>query len=58
MDEAIDVPRSKQQPDGALAACEHASGGFHFALGPGDSRLSRWHPLRALRVLDWYHQTT
>ena len=54
MDEAIDLLRSKQQPDGTWLLENTHPGKVHFALEDGDSRRSRWNTLRALRVLRWY----
>jgi len=57
MDEAIDLLRSKQQPDGTWLLENTHPGKVHFALEGGDSRPSRWNTLRALRVLRWYERT-
>ena len=57
MDEAIDVLRSKQQPDGTWLRENTHPGKVHFALEDGDGRPSRWNTLRALRVLTWYEQS-
>ena len=57
MDEAIDLLRSKQQPDGAWLLENTHPGKVHFALEDGDGRPSRWNTLRALRVLSWYEQS-
>ena len=54
MDEAIDLLRSKCQPDGAWLLENTHPGEVHFALEDGDGRPSRWNTLRALRVLSWY----
>jgi hypothetical protein len=54
MDEAIDLLRSKRQPDGTWPLENTHPGAIHFALEDGDNRPSRWNTLRALRVLDWY----
>ena len=54
MDEAIDLLRSKQQPDGTWLLENTHPGKVHFALEDGDGRPSRWNTLRALRVLRWY----
>jgi hypothetical protein len=56
MQEAIDLLRSKQQPDGTWLLENTHPGKVHFALEDGDSRPSRWNTLRALRVLDWYER--
>jgi hypothetical protein len=52
--EAIDVLRSKRQPDGSWLLENTHPGRIHFALEDGDNRPSRWNTLRALRVLEWY----
>ncbi len=54
MGEAIDLVRSKQQPDGRWLLENTHPGKVHFALEEGDGRPSRWNTLRALRVLNWY----
>lgn len=56
--EAIDVLRSKQQPDGTWLLENTHPGAVHFALEDGDGHPSRWNTLRALRVLAWYQQPT
>jgi hypothetical protein len=47
MDEAIDLLRSKQQPDGTWLLENTHPGKVHFALEDGDSLPSRWNTLRA-----------
>ena len=54
MDEAINLLRSSQQPDGSWLLENSHPGKIHFALEDGDGHPSRWNTLRALRVLDWY----
>jgi hypothetical protein len=54
MDEAIELLRSKQQPDGTWLLENTHPGAIHFALEEGDGRPTRWNTLRALRVLRWY----
>jgi hypothetical protein len=54
VDEAIDLLRSKQQPDGTWLLENTHPGAVHFPLEAGDGRPSRWNTLRALRVLRWY----
>ena len=56
MDEAIELLRSKRQPDGRWFLENTHPGAIHFALEEGDDRPSRWNTLRALRVLRWYEQ--
>jgi hypothetical protein len=53
VDEALQVLRSKQQPDGTWLLENTHPGEVHFTLEDGDGRPSRWNTLRALRVLDW-----
>lgn len=57
VDEAIQLLRSKQQPDGTWLLENTHPGKVHFALEDGDGRPSRWNTLRALRVLSWYGQS-
>jgi hypothetical protein len=54
IDEAIDVVRSKQQPDGTWLLENTHPGETHFVLEDGDGQPSRWNTLRALRVLRWF----
>jgi hypothetical protein len=56
MDEAIELLRSKQQPDGTWLLENTHPGSVHFALEDGDNRPSRWNTLRAVRVLTWYEK--
>ena len=57
LDEAIDLLRSRQQPDGTWLLENTHPGAVHFALEDGDGRPSRWNTLRALRVLSWAEQS-
>jgi hypothetical protein len=57
MGEAIDLVRSKQQPDGTWLLENVHPGKVHFSLEDGEGRPSRWNTLRALRVLSWYEQS-
>ena len=57
MEEAIDLVRSKRQPDGTWLLENTHPGAVHFALEEGDGRPSRWNTLRALRVLEWYERS-
>ena len=57
-DEAIDLLRSKQQPDGTWLLENTHPGRVHFALEDGDGQPSRWNTLRALRDLSWCEQST
>lgn len=52
--EAVEVLRSKQQPDGTWLLENTHRGQVHFELENGDGLPSRWNTLRALRVLRWY----
>lgn len=52
--EAVELVRSKQQPDGTWLLENTHPGKVHFPLEGGDGRSSRWNTLRALRVLRWY----
>ena len=54
VEEAIELLRSKQQPDGTWLLENTHPGAVYFPLEDGDGRPSRWNTLRALRVLDWY----
>jgi hypothetical protein len=56
MGEAIELVRSKRQPDGTWLLENTHPGKIHFALEDGDGRPSRWSTLRALRVLSWCDQ--
>ena len=57
MDEAIDLLRSKQQPEGTWLLENTHPGEVHFRLEDGDGRPSRWNTLRALRVLRWHERS-
>jgi hypothetical protein len=54
MAEAVDIVRSKRQPDGCWLLDRVHPGRVHFALECGVGQPSRWNTLRALRVLDWW----
>lgn len=54
LDEAIELLRSKQQPDGTWLLENTHPGAVHFVLEDDDGRPSRWNTLRALRVLGWH----
>ncbi len=54
MDEAINLLRSKEQPDGIWLLENTHPGKVYFGLEEGDNQPSRWNTLRALRVLSWY----
>ena len=52
--EAIELVRSKQQPDDTWLLENTHKGAIHFRMDAGDGQPSRWNTLRALRVLQWY----
>jgi hypothetical protein len=54
MAEAVEVVRSKRQPDGRWLLDRIHPGRVHFTLEDGVGEPSRWNTLRALRVLDWW----
>jgi len=56
LDEAIELLRSKEQPDGCWLLEHTHPGEVHFVLEDGDGQPSRWNTLRALRVLRWYER--
>jgi hypothetical protein len=51
---AVEVVRSKRQPDGRWLLDRVHPGRVPFALEGGVGQPSRWNTLRALRVLDWW----
>ena len=57
VDEAMELLRSRQQPDGAWLLENTHPGKVHFPLEDGDGRPSRWNTLRAMRVLRWYERS-
>ncbi|HET9188172.1 MAG TPA: squalene cyclase [Acidothermaceae bacterium] len=56
VDEAVEIVRSKRQPDGRWLLENIHPGEVHFPLEDGDGQPSRWNTLRALRVLRWHDQ--
>ena len=52
--EAVDLVRSKRQPDGTWLLENTHPGAVHFTMEDGDGQPSRWNTLRAMRVLDWH----
>jgi hypothetical protein len=56
MAEAVEVVRSKRQPDDRWLLDRIHPGRVHFALDDGVGQPSRWNTLRALRVLDWWER--
>jgi hypothetical protein len=55
MEEALDVIRSKRQPDGRWPLDGIHPGRVHFDIEPDIGAPSRWNTLRALRVLRWWN---
>jgi hypothetical protein len=51
---AVEIVRSKRQPDGRWLLDRVHPGRVHFALDNGVGEPSRWNTLRALRVLNWW----
>ncbi len=51
---AVEMVRSKRQPDGRWLLDRLHPGRVYFAFEDGVGELSRWNTLRALRVLDWW----
>jgi hypothetical protein len=54
MAEAIELVRSRRQPDGRWLLDRVHPGRVHFDLEEGVGRPSPWNTLRALRVLKWW----
>jgi len=54
MGAAIEIVRSKRQPDGRWLLDRVHPGRVHFALEGDVGQPSRWNTLRALRVLEWW----
>ncbi len=54
LEEAIELVRSKRQPDGTWLLENTHKGATPFEMEDGDGRPSRWNTLRALRVLRWH----
>ena len=54
MAEAVEVIKSKRQPDGRWLLDAIHPGQVHFDL-EGVGKPSRWNTLRALRVLEWWN---
>jgi hypothetical protein len=52
--EAVEIVRSKRQPDGRWLLDRIHPGRVHFTLEGEVGEPSRWNTLRALRVLDWW----
>jgi hypothetical protein len=51
---AVEIVRSKRQPDGRWLLDRVHPGRVHFALDGAAGEPSRWNTLRALRVLRWW----
>jgi len=56
MAEAVEVVRSKRQPDGRWLLDRIYPGRVHFDIEAKVGEPSRWNTLRALRVLDWWER--
>ncbi|GIF73131.1 hypothetical protein [Asanoa siamensis] len=56
--EAVDLVRSKEQPDGTWLLENTHPGLVFFSLEEGDGKPSRWNTLRARRVLAWAQNST
>ena len=54
LEEAVELVRSKQEPDGTWLLEHTWKGAVPFRMDDEDGRPSRWNTLRALRVLGWY----
>jgi hypothetical protein len=52
--EAVDIVRSRRQPDGRWLLDRVHPGRVHFTVDAEVGEPSRWNTLRALRVLDWW----
>jgi hypothetical protein len=57
MADAVEVVRSKHQPDGRWRLDRIHPGRVHFDLDDEVGAPSRWNTLRARRVLDWWDRT-
>jgi hypothetical protein len=55
--EAVELVRSKRQPDGRWLLDRVHPGRVHFAVDDGVGEPSRWNTLRAMRVLDWWERS-
>ncbi len=53
VEEAVELVRSKADPDGRWQLESPHPGRLHFPIDEGEGRPSRWNTLRALRVLRW-----
>jgi hypothetical protein len=51
---AVDIVRSRRQPDGRWPLDRVHPGRVHFAVDGAVGEPSRWNTLRARRVLDWW----
>jgi hypothetical protein len=58
MAEAVEVVRSKRQPDGRWLLDHIHPGRVYFDLEGPAGTPSRWNTLRALRVLNWWDLST
>ncbi len=58
MADAIEIVRSKQQPDGTWPLERIYPGRVHFHIEEPEGSPSRWNTLRAMRVLAWWERGT
>ena len=56
MAEAVEIIRSKQQPDGRWLLDRVHPGRVHFDIEEGVGTPSRWNTLRSTRVLQWWER--
>ena len=54
LEEAVEVVRSKREPDGRWLLDRIHPGRVHFTIEGPEGTLSRWNTLRARRVLRWW----
>jgi hypothetical protein len=54
--EAITVVEGNRNPDGRWPLQNVHEGESQFEMEDGEGQPGRWNTLRALRVLDWYHE--
>src|SRR3989475_3824202 len=56
--EAIDLVKSKRSEDGRWPLENPHPGAVYFEMDEGEGKPSRWNTLRAMRVLDWYGESS
>ncbi len=54
--EAVEVVERSRLPDGRWPLENVHEGETHIDMDEGEGQPSRWNTLRAMRVLDWFHQ--